>query len=441
MKLSTRNYSGVAVRLATTLGHISSGGAHLAFSHYRRGGITQGAAVNMRRRFEALGPTYVKFGQLIASSPGVFPAVVADEFQRLLDRVSPVNPDAIEAVLIAELGRPIGEIFETFDLTPIASASMAQVHAATLRTGEAVVVKVQRPGIRRLVATDIPILSGAAGLLEISRRVRMLGLRDIVEDLAADLNDELHFRREAAAMESWAEAISGSEFADQVRVPKVYWRHTTNKILVMERLDVTRMDDVQAIGDAGHDGVTLIKTLLLVLLESIFRRGIFHGDLHAGNVQVDAQGRVVLLDWGITGRFDLERAQVLRELIVALMVTDDMSAASKAMLKLGAVGRPAPHKKAVSDIRSLTVPLGTAELSRISYADLAKQILDLGDAYQLKLPRDLVLVVKQLLYVERYIKLLAPQWKPAKDEEVVGYLAALVLAGSAEAASDPTQET
>ncbi|WP_134147828.1 ABC1 kinase family protein [Mycobacteroides salmoniphilum] len=395
----------------------------------------------MRRRFEALGPTYVKFGQLIASSPGVFPAVVADEFQRLLDRVSPVNPDAIEAVLIAELGRPIGEIFETFDLTPIASASMAQVHAATLRTGEAVVVKVQRPGIRRLVATDIPILSGAAGLLEISRRVRMLGLRDIVEDLAADLNDELHFRREAAAMESWAEAISGSEFADQVRVPKVYWRHTTNKILVMERLDVTRMDDVQAIGDAGHDGVTLIKTLLLVLLESIFRRGIFHGDLHAGNVQVDAQGRVVLLDWGITGRFDLERAQVLRELIVALMVTDDMSAASKAMLKLGAVGRPAPHKKAVSDIRSLTVPLGTAELSRISYADLAKQILDLGDAYQLKLPRDLVLVVKQLLYVERYIKLLAPQWKPAKDEEVVGYLAALVLAGSAEAASDPTQET
>ncbi|MGH3956870.1 MAG: ABC1 kinase family protein [Mycobacterium sp.] len=395
----------------------------------------------MRRRFEALGPTYVKFGQLIASSPGVFPAVVADEFQRLLDRVSPVNPDAIEAVLIAELGRPIGEIFKTFDLTPIASASMAQVHAATLRTGEAVVVKVQRPGIRRLVATDIPILSGAAGLLEISRRVRMLGLRDIVEDLAADLNDELHFRREAAAMESWAEAISGSEFADQVRVPKVYWRHTTNKILVMERLDVTRMDDVQAIGDAGHDGVTLIKTLLLVLLESIFRRGIFHGDLHAGNVQVDAQGRVVLLDWGITGRFDLERAQVLRELIVALMVTDDMSAASKAMLKLGAVGRPAPHKKAVSDIRSLTVPLGTAELSRISYADLAKQILDLGDAYQLKLPRDLVLVVKQLLYVERYIKLLAPQWKPAKDEEVVGYLVALVLAGSAEAASDPTQET
>ncbi|WP_237164768.1 ABC1 kinase family protein [Mycobacteroides salmoniphilum] len=395
----------------------------------------------MRRRFEALGPTYVKFGQLIASSPGVFPAVVADEFQRLLDRVSPVNPDAIEAVLIAELGRPIGEIFETFDLTPIASASMAQVHAATLRTGEAVVVKVQRPGIRRIVATDIPILSGAAGLLEISRRVRMLGLRDIVEDLAADLDDELHFRREAAAMESWAEAISGSEFADQVRVPKVYWRHTTNKILVMERLEVTRMDDVQAIGDAGHDGVRLIKTLLLVLLESIFRRGIFHGDLHAGNVQVDAQGRVVLLDWGITGRFDLERAQVLRELIVALMVTDDMSAASKAMLKLGAIGRPAQHKRAVSDIRSLTVPLGTAELGRISYADLAKQILDLGDVYQLKLPRDLVLVVKQLLYVERYIKLLAPQWKPAKDQEVVGYLAALVLAGSAEAASDPTQET
>lgn len=415
-------------RVASTAWHVSIGSVHVLFSKRFRGGISRPAAAEVRRRFEALGPTYVKLGQLVASSPGVFPEVLANELQLLLDRATPADPGEVRKTLYRELGEPVANIFSQFDFQPLASASIAQVHAATLVTGERVVVKIQRPAIRERIVSDTRILAVGARMLELFPSGRMLAARDIVEDFSDNLFSELDFRNEAASMTAWAEFIGASRFADHARVPGVFGQYTTANLLVMEHIDGVRVDEVEAVEERfGGDSSRAIRTLLLVLLESIFKAGVFHGDLHAGNVLVDRSGVLVFLDWGIVGRFDADRASLLRKLIVDLVINNDLLSASRHLVALGAVKRTVAAGQAVSDLRSLTEPLSGAELSKVSYQELGKKILELGQVYGLRLPRDLLLIAKQLLYVERYMKLLAPKWKPVKDAEVVEYLAEFVL--------------
>ncbi|QQG88977.1 MULTISPECIES: AarF/ABC1/UbiB kinase family protein [Mycobacteroides] len=407
---------------------MSIGSAHVLFSKRVRGRISQPAAAQVRKRFEALGPTYVKLGQLVASSPGVFPKVLANELQLLLDRATPADSVEVRKTLYRELGEPVANIFSHFDFHPLASASIAQVHAATLITGERVVVKIQRPAIRERIVSDTRILSVAARMLELFPSGRMLAARDIVEDFTDNLFSELDFRNEAAAMTAWAEFVGQSRFADHARVPVVFGQFTTANLLVMEHIDGVRVDDVNAVEERfGGDSSRAIRTLLLVLLDSIFKAGVFHGDLHAGNVLVDRSGALVFLDWGIVGRFDADRASLLRKLIVDLVINNDLRAAGGHLVALGAVKRSTFTGQVVTDLRSVTEPLSGAELGNVSYQELGKKILELGQTYGLRLPRDLVLVAKQLLYVERYMKLLAPKWKPVKDSEVVQYLAEFVL--------------
>ncbi len=401
------------------------------------------AAHEVRNTFAALGPTYVKLGQIVASSPGVFPEVLSNEFRTLLDRVPPADPALIRQVLIDQLGGAPEDIFASFDPVPIASASIAQVHNATLHSGEEVVVKIQRPGIRLRLAADLQILERVAKVLQWSSYGRMLNAREIVEDFELNLNDELDFLTEARSMEEWVDSVKDSPFAAKVRVPQVYWKHTTERVLTMERIVALRIDDIAAIKAAGHDGVELIKTLLLSLLESAFHGGLFHGDLHAGNVLVDDAGRIVFLDFGIVGRFDDRTRLVLRQLVGDLLVRNDYEAAGKAIFKLGAVGKPGSVKDAGQDIRRFTAPLGTADLSSLSYTALGAQLAKLAKFYDAKLPRELVLVGKQLLYVERYMKLLAPRWQAIGDPDLFAYMVGILNEAEAERAeaSDPEAVT
>lgn len=422
-------------RIGATLWQAARGGGRLLLTRRDGRPLAHRAAQEARHRFAALGPTYVKLGQLIASSPGVFPETLSNEFRTLLDRVPPADPAAIRALLTEQLGAPPARLFARFDPEPIASASIAQVHRATLHSGAAVVVKIQRPGIKARLAADLQILERAAQLLELSEYGRMLGARDIVADFAANLNDEIDFHTESTAMLEWPRFIAGSPFADQVRVPRVYPELSTAKVLTMEYVEAIRIDDVAAVRAAGFTGAALLKTILLSLLESAFRAGLFHGDLHAGNVLVDAAGKVVFLDWGIVGRFDDRTRLLLRRLVVELMVHNDFEAAGRTIFEMGAVRRPGNLKRAARDIRSVTAPLQSSDLGALSYTQLGRRLAEVARIYQAKLPRELVLVGKQLLYVERYMKLLAPQWKPLEDPEVLGFMAGLLAKD--EAASAP----
>jgi predicted unusual protein kinase regulating ubiquinone biosynthesis (AarF/ABC1/UbiB family) len=191
----------------------------------------------------------------------------------------------------------------------------------------------------------------------------------------------------------------------------------------MERVRGTRIDNAAAIRKAGFDGVELVKTLLFSVFEGGLRHGLFHGDLHAGNLYVDEQGRVVFFDFGIMGRIDPRTRWLLRELVYALLVKKDHAAAGKIVVLMGAVGAVKPEAQAARDLAAFSTPLTTKSLGEMSYAQIGRQLSALADAYDVKLPRELVLIGKQFLYVERYMKLLAPNWQMMSDPQLTGYFA------------------
>lgn len=387
---------------------------------------TQRAASEVASTFEHLGPTYVKLGQLIASSPGVFSETLAGEFESLLDQVTPADPASIAKLFADEFGKTPDEVFATFDPEPIASASIAQVHTATLHTGEEVVVKIQRPGIAERLAPDVALLERVAGIVELSDYGKMLSARHVVADFADGLDAELDFLNEASTMQEWFDCLQPGPFGDRVRVPKVYPEYSTPRVLTMERVYAIRIDDAVAVRAAGHDGVALCRNLLLSLFDSAFHGGLFHGDLHAGNVLVDADGKLVLLDFGIVGRFTPRTRRILRQLVADLIVRKDYDSAGRAIFLLGAVHKPGSTTRGGADLKKVTAPLSSTAMSDMSYTDLGRQMAAIAKAHDARLPRELVLVGKQLLYVEKYMKLLAPRWKAVGDKEIYGYMAGIM---------------
>ena len=401
-----------------------------------RGRWQQKVIKELPQTFADLGPTYVKFGQIIASSPGAFGEPLSREFRSLLDAVPPADPGQVHKLFIEEFGAEPAELFASFEATPIASASIAQVHFATLHTGEEVVVKIQRPGIRRRVAADLQILKRFAQLVELAKLGRRLSARDVVADFADNLAEELDFRIEAESMQTWVSHLHASPLGANIKVPKVYWDQTTERVLTMERVHGIRIDDAPAIRRAGFDGVELVKALLFATFEGGLRHGLFHGDLHAGNLLVDDRGRVVFLDFGIVGRIDPRTRWLLRELVYALLVKKNHASAGKIVVLMGAVGTTKPEGQAAQDLAAFTAPLTMKALGDMSYAEIGKQLSTLADAYDVKLPRELVLIGKQFLYVERYMKLLAPSWQMMSDPQLTGYFANFMVDVSREHSGD-----
>jgi predicted unusual protein kinase regulating ubiquinone biosynthesis (AarF/ABC1/UbiB family) len=388
------------------------------------------------KAFADLGPTYVKFGQIIASSPGAFGESLSREFRGLLDSVPPADKAEVHKLFKSELGAQPAELFATFDEEPFASASIAQVHFATLKSGEEVVVKIQRPGIRRRVAADLQILKRFAQLVELAKLGRRLSAQDVVADFSDNLAEELDFRIEGQSMEAWVSGLHGSPLGQNIRVPQVYWDFTSERVLTMERVHGVRIDDVKEIRKQGFDGTELVKALLFSVFEGGLRHGLFHGDLHAGNLLVDDQGRIVFLDFGIMGRIDPRTRWLLRELVYALLVKKDHAAAGKIVVLMGAVGTVKPEAQAAKDLQAFATPLTMSTLGDLSYAEIGKQLSALADAYDVKLPRELVLIGKQFLYVERYMKLLAPKWQMMSDPQLTGYFANFMVEVSREHQSD-----
>ena len=401
-----------------------------------RGAVQDKVIGEIPQTFADLGPTYVKFGQIIASSPGAFGEQLSREFRGLLDSVPPADTEEVHTLFTKELGSTPGELFAHFEERPFASASIAQVHFATLPTGEDVVVKIQRPGIRRRVAADLQILKRFAQVVELAKLGRRLSAQDVVADFADNLAEELDFRIEAQSMEAWVSGLHGSPLGRNITVPRVHWEFTSERVLTMQRVHGVRIDDVKTIRSKDFNGTELVKALLFATFEGGLRHGLFHGDLHAGNLLVDDDGRIVFLDFGIMGRIDPRTRWLLRELVYALLVKKDHAAAGKIVVLMGAVGNVKPEGQAAKDLEAFAQPLTMKTLGDMSYAEIGKQLSTLADAYDVKLPRELVLIGKQFLYVERYMKLLAPKWQMMNDPELTGYFANFMVEVSREHQSD-----
>src|ERR1700694_162780 len=235
-----------AARIGVTGWQLTRTGARVVTKLSARGAWQQKVIKEVPKTFADLGPTYVKFGQIIASSPGAFGESMSREFRSLLDAVPPADPGEVHKVFEEDLGDEPSKLFKTFEEEPFASASIAQVHYATLHSGEEVVVKIQRPGIRRRGAADLQILNGFAQAAELAKLGRRLSAQDVVADFSDNLAEELDFRIEAQSMEAWVSYMHASPLGKNIRVPDVYWDYTTEKVLTMERVAGPRIDDVAA---------------------------------------------------------------------------------------------------------------------------------------------------------------------------------------------------
>ena len=380
-------------------------------------------ANELRRAFEELGPTYVKLAQLIASSPGLFPDVLANEFRACLDEVPPVAADDIVEVIASELGAHPEVLFGSFERKPLASASIAQVHAAELVDGTEVVVKVQRPGIAPRLQADLAILERIARLLErTSAKGRMANPVAVVEDFAATLAQELNFVVEARSMERFETNLRAYGTNDKVRVPTVHWPLTTPRVLTMERIHGYKIDDLARLGSTGWDLASALKRGVRAWMEAALQHGFFHGDVHAGNLMLDTDSNIVFLDFGICGTLDDATRDIVRTGLPALLIDKDFQTVATAIYEMGAVLRPADLEQSARDIVEIVEPILGRRLSEISYGQVLIDIVRIGTHYEVRLPRELVLVAKQMLYFERYAKLMAPDWAILNDPDLIGFL-------------------
>jgi ubiquinone biosynthesis protein len=366
-----------------------------------------GLSRRLRLAFQILGPTYIKLGQILSSGDGVFPPELVSEFRLLRDRVPPEPFEAVRAVVEEDFDAPLEQVFSRFDRQPLAAASIAQVHSATLRSGEDVVVKVQRPAVSISVRTDLAAMSWIAphliGRIPVSTLANPPAL---VELFAETIVEELDFRLEADNMLDVARVLATTDQRSVV-VPRPHPKLVTRRVLVMERLSGFSFDDVQGMRQAGIDTAAVVRALMISFLEGATLFGVFHGDLHGGNLFVREDGTVALLDYGITGRLDEPRRLAFLRMLMGGTINDPKMQLA-ALQDLGAL----PHDTDLDAvIRDLGIDQPVKDPTTMAPEELLAEIREITKkllAYGARFPKVLMLYVKDLLFLDGALATLAP---------------------------------
>ncbi len=375
----------------------------------RKGGTVSRGGLSRRLRdaFEALGPPYIKLGQILASGRGIFPEELVTAFRTLRDRVTPEPFTAVRVVIEQDFHTRLENIFASFAAEPLAAASIAQVHEAILRSGQPVVVKVQRPQVARLVRQDLRAMTWIAPWLV--GRIPVAALANppaLVELFAETILEELDFRLEAANMLEIA-ALFAATGRRNIVVPRPHPKYVSERVLVMERIDGISYERVEDLGVVGLDTADLLRTLVLSLLEGALIHGVFHGDLHAGNLVVTANGNIGLFDYGITARMnECERLAFLR-LIVCGMI-GNIRGQIAAYKDLGALAADTDVEEVIRELR-LDQPV--VDPTALTSHELAREIQHVTKAllgFGAKLPKPLMLFVKNLIFLDDAVASLAP---------------------------------
>ncbi|TCN50079.1 putative unusual protein kinase regulating ubiquinone biosynthesis (AarF/ABC1/UbiB family) [Rhodococcus sp. SMB37] len=377
--------------------------------------IVDAAAHGTVDAFEHLGPTFVKLGQLVASSPGLFPAPLADACLRMLDDVPTFPSEQARAVIEKDLGHKIGEMFSSFDDVPLAAASVAQVHGCVLRDGREAVIKVQRPGIARRMLVDLRAAYVGAKILRIFEFFRIANTPAIIRDLYNATMTELNAAVEADRQDRFRNNIGA--FGDNrfVTVPDVYWNWCGPRVICMERLKGTPLDRVVP-GADGLDTALLVRRGVKVWIEAVLLHGPFHGDVHAGNLWHLDDGRVALLDFGIVGELPEQWRTVLRELFRSALLDGDFSSVAKSIRELGvSEDLDVDDAEVGRQVAETFAPLLGRDLSELRLSALIGALVSLGRQWNTSSPEELVLFGKQVGYFERYATALAPGWVLGRD--------------------------
>ena len=371
---------------------------------------TASRAVRLRLALEELGPIFVKFGQAVSTRRDLLPTDVADELAKLQDRVPPFPGSMARAIVEGAYGRPVLEAFSHFEETPLAAASIAQVHAARLPDGREVVVKVLRPDMRELIERDLEVLYALAELAQTYwREGRRLRPREIVAEYEKTIIDELDLMREAANASQLKRNFAGS---DLLYVPEVYWDYCRLDVMVMERIHGIPISDMERLRAAGTDIRLLAENGVRIFFTQVFRHNFFHADMHPGNifVMVDdpLRPRYAAVDFGIVGTLDPRDQHYLAENFLAVFDRDYRRVA-QLHVESGWVPPATRIDEMESAVRTVCEPIFDRPLEDISFGNILLRLFEISRRFNMELQPQLILLQKTLLNVEGLGRELYPQ--------------------------------
>ena len=394
-------------------------GIGLRFRLYRfiprfAGGPDPERGRRLREALEVLGPIFVKFGQVLSTRRDLLPLDLADELAKLQDQVPPFSFELAVAGIESSLGRPIGELFASFEKQPIASASVAQVHIARLKDGTEVAVKVLRPGVEQAIARDVMLLQTAASLVErLWAEGRRLKPREVVAEFARHLEDEMDLVREAANA-----SLLRRNFTDSplLAVPAVHWEHCSRRVMVMERMHGTPISQVETLRRRNIDIPALARAGVEIFFTQVFRDGFFHADMHPGNILVADDGKYIALDFGIMGTLtELDKGYLAQNFLA--FFNRDYRRVAQAHLDAGWVPAGTRLDDFEAAIRAVCEPIFARPLKEIYFGKLLLRLFQTSRRFNVEIQPQLVMLQKTLLNIEGLGRELDPDldlWQTAK---------------------------
>jgi ubiquinone biosynthesis protein len=349
----------------------------------------------MREAIEELGPTFIKFGQILSTRQDMLPPELIRELKKLQDNANPLPYEKVRKVIESNCSNP-DECFFNLEQTPLASASISQVHRATLRDGTPIVLKVQRPGIRDVIETDLLILESFAARLDRHYpQYRVYNPKGLVRDFASQIRKELDFIRDGSNADRLRHGMHDME---GIRVPKIYWEFSTSQLLVMEYVEGVRVDNIEKIREFGVDPVMIADRGFYAYMKQIFENGFFHGDPHPGNLLVTKDGQLVFLDFGIVGIIRPERRMAFIKFLEGL-VTEDPTGILKGIEGLGVTIRDLDREELRDEIYEAMLESSESRIGQTSFKGMADGLTDVLRRFRIVVPTNLMLMLKVIIMV------------------------------------------
>lgn len=359
----------------------------------------------LRKALEELGPTYVKLGQIASTRPDILPDYLINELEKLQDQVPPFAFSEASKIIEAELGAHPSEIFKVFNESPIAAASIGQVHYGILKSGEEVAVKVQRPSIAQTIETDLEILLDLAGLAE--RRLEWAQhyhIQEMVNEFARSLRNELDYTIEGRNAEKIRKQFAGDSM---IRIPRVHWDYSKKRVLTLEFIRGVKLNQPEILEQLGYNRKILAENLIKAMFKQILIKGFFHGDPHPGNIFVLPGEVISFIDFGMIGRLSPDMKYNFASLVIGMMrqKTEDMI---DAVFEMGIVPEDIDRKKLVRDVDLLREKYLDVPLSQVHLGEAVNDLFNIAFQHRILIPADLVLLGKSLLSLEGIVERLDP---------------------------------
>jgi ubiquinone biosynthesis protein len=355
---------------------------------------------------QELGPTFVKFGQMLSTRADLLPEAYITELRTLTEQVPPFDTAVARRIVETELKKPIAELFREFADAPVASGSIGQVYHAVLQTGEAVVVKVKRPDIEKIMMADLDLLDPLAGLVERVEELKAFRPRMIVEEFRRSVRRELDFVSEASFTAKIAEELADNP---RVRCPAVYWDLTTSSVLVLERLPGVSLNRKQELAAMAVDRKQLARDLAEVFLHQFFKSGLFHADPHPGNILVTPEGKIGLVDFGMAGRLDPDLRRALGTSLIAL-TRRDLDIITDIYLEIGAVSDDTDVERLKSDLSEMLDKYYGIPIHCLDFRRALGDGVRIARTHHVLLPRDFVLLGRSFVTMVMMARELDPEF-------------------------------